>query len=484
MSGGRELAALTGASHRIGAGAELRHEHEPVRHGESFDVGRFGSRRSIRPATRPEHVSYAVADRSRAEEPVLLMTGGSLLVGAVGRTDLLGDEHAVPYAHQMYRSLHDVLLPHEDFVGVYPTHGAGSLCSTGIASTPRSTIGYERRHNALLGPMDVDAFARALLSGQPTFPRYFARMRPTNQAGPRLLGPTIPASRPLGLDEVRAAIEHGALIVDARAPTAWTSAHVPGSVSIPAGSSFGTWLGWVVDPDRPTILVLEHAEDADDLMRQAFRVGHETIVGHVAGGFRTWVEAGLPIESTGRLTVDQLAGALGGDPDEAPFVLDVRQASEYEAGHVHGARHLTAGTLPDELDTLPRDKPIAVMCASGYRSSVAASLLDQAGFETCRGSRTACRRGERRAMSSSTAMKEHRRRPQRARRASESRSRRPGTATSAVPANRYPEYPRHQSRRPPMRGRGFGGTMRFVSSPSRTRLDDVGSGGRRRRRRS
>ena len=116
-------------------------------------------------------------------------------------------------------------------------------------------------------------------------------------------------------------------------------------------------------------------------MRQAFRMGHETIVGHVAGGFRAWVEAGLPIKSTGRLTVDQLAGALGGDPDEAPFVLDVRQASEYEAGHVQGARHLTAGTLPDELETLPRDKPIAVMCASGYRSSVAASLLDQAGFE-------------------------------------------------------------------------------------------------------
>ena len=381
VSGGRELAALTGASHRIGAGAELRHEHEPVRNGESFDVGALRFTALDTPGHTPEHVSYAVADRSRAEEPVLLMTGGSLLVGAVGRTDLLGDEHAVPYAHRMYRSLHDVLLPHEDFVGVYPTHGAGSLCSTGIASTPRSTIGYERRHNALLAPMDVDAFARALLSGQPTFPRYFARMRPTNQAGPRLLGATIPASRPLGLDEVRAAIERGALVVDARAPTAWTSAHVPGSTSIPAGSSFGTWLGWVVDPDRPTILVLEHAEDADDLMRQAFRVGHETILGHVAGGFRTWVEAGLPIESTGRLTVDQLAGALGGDADEAPFVLDVRQASEFEAGHVQGARHLTAGTLPDELETLPRDKPIAVMCASGYRSSVAASLLDQAGFE-------------------------------------------------------------------------------------------------------
>src|SRR5262245_8954299 len=313
VSGGRELAALTRAAHRIGAGAELRYDHQPVRHGETFDLGALRFTALDTPGHTPEHVSYAVADTSRADEPVLVLTGGSLLVGAVGRTDLLGAEHAVPYARDMHHSLHEVLLPHEDFVGVYPTHGAGSLCSTGIASTPHSTIGYERRHNALLRLMDIDAFARALLSGQPTFPRYFARMRPTNQNGPRLLGPVIPASRPVGLDEVRQALDRDALVVDARAPTAWTSGHVPGAVSSPAGPSFGTWLGWVVDADRPTILILDDPDDADDLMRQAFRVGHETIAGHLAGGFRTWVGAGLPVESTGRLTVDDLAGALGGD---------------------------------------------------------------------------------------------------------------------------------------------------------------------------
>ena len=381
VSGGRELAGLTGATHRIGAGAELQYEHRPVRHGETFDVGTLRFTALETPGHTPEHVGYSVADTSRADEPVLLMTGGSLLVGAVGRTDLLGPEHALPYARDMHRSLHEVLLPHEDFVGVYPTHGAGSLCSTGIASTPFSTIGFERRHNPLLGLADVEVFARALLSGQPTFPRYFARMRPANLAGPRLLGPVIPASRPIALEEVRAETDRGALIVDARPPTSWTAGHVPGSVSIPVGSSFGTWLGWVVDADRPTILILEDADDADSLMRQAFRIGHESILGHLAGGFRTWVGAGLPVETTGAMTVDELAGALGGDPEAVPFVLDVRQASEFAAGHVLGARHLTAGSLPDELASLPRDKPIAVMCASGYRSSVAASLLDGAGFE-------------------------------------------------------------------------------------------------------
>jgi len=381
VSGGRELAALTGATHRIGAGAELQYEHRPVRHGETFDVGALRFTALETPGHTPEHVSYSVADTSRADEPVLLMTGGSLLVGAVGRTDLLGAEHAVPYAHAMHRSLHEVLLPHEDFVGVYPTHGAGSLCSTGIASTPFSTIGFERRHNALLAPMDVDTFARALLTGQPTFPRYFARMRPTNRAGPRLLGPVVPASQPMALEQVQAEMDRGALIVDARPPTSWTSGHVPGSVSIPVGASFGTWLGWVVDADRPTILILEDPGDADAVVRQAYRIGHESMLGHLAGGFHTWVGAGLPVETTGAMTVDQLAGALGGDPGEAPFVLDVRQASEFAAGHVLGARHLTAGSLPEELASLPRDKPIAVMCASGYRSSVAASLLDGAGFD-------------------------------------------------------------------------------------------------------
>src|SRR4051794_34215541 len=136
VSGGRELAGLTGATHAIGAGAALAYEHRPVRHGDGFDVGGLRVRALETPGHTPEHVSYAVADTSRADEPVLLFSGGSLLVGAVGRTDLLGEANAVPYAHQLFRSLQDVVMPHADYVGVYPTHGAGSLCSTGIASTP------------------------------------------------------------------------------------------------------------------------------------------------------------------------------------------------------------------------------------------------------------------------------------------------------------------------------------------------------------
>jgi len=381
VSGGRDLAALTGATHVIGAGAALRHEHRGARDKETFDVGSVRFRTLDTPGHTPEHVSYAVADASRAEEPFLLLTGGSLLVGAVGRTDLLGAENAMPYAEAMYRSLHDVLLRHEDSVMVYPTHGAGSLCSTGIASTSWSTIGYERRHDPLLAPMEVDAFARALLTGQPAFPRYFARMREINRTGPRLLGGIVEAIVPLtgaGLDD---ALGRGALVVDARSPKAYATRHIPGSLSIPAGTSFGTWLGWVVDADRPIILLVEEFGELDDLARQALRIGFETIVGHIDGGFEAWRGAGRPVEAGATLGVAALASLLSAGGPDAPFVIDVRQPSEFEAGHVPGSLHIGAGDLPEMLDRFPTDRPIAMICASGYRSSIAASMLRSAGFE-------------------------------------------------------------------------------------------------------
>ena len=267
-------------------------------------------------------------------------------------------------------------------MAVYPTHGAGSLCSTGISSTPWSTIGYERRHNPLLAPMEVDAFARALLAGQPAFPRYFARMRPLNQAGPRLLGGVLPLPRPLEVDKAREALDHGALLIDLRTAAEHAVGHIAGSLSIPSGTSFGTWLGWVVtDPDRPIVLLLRDEADWDDAVRQALRIGFEGIIGYVRGGYLAWAEAGLQTEVGGVMELGDLAARLARGGPDTPLVIDVRQPSEFEAGHLPGALAIGAGDLPDRLDQLPRDRPIATICASGYRSSVAASLLRAAGFE-------------------------------------------------------------------------------------------------------
>jgi hydroxyacylglutathione hydrolase len=380
VSGGRELAALTGATHVIGAGAELAYEHRALRDGETFDVGGLRFTVLDTPGHTPEHVSYAVADTSRAEEPALLFTGGSLLVGAVGRTDLLGADHARAYAADQHRSLHDVLLRHEDSVAVHPTHGAGSLCAAGIAPTPWSTIGYERRNNDYLRHRDAEAFVTALLAGQPAVPSYFARMRPLNQAGATLLGGRVPEPRPLRVDEVDAAVRRDALVVDLRTPAAHAAGHIPGSLSIPAGSSFGTWLGWTVPHDRPLVLVLDDPAAWDDAVRQLLRIGHEPVLGYLRGGLRAWADAGQAVEPGASLTVAQLERTLGGSQVERPLVIDVRQPSEYDAGHVPGSVHIGAGDLPNRLAELPHDRPLVTICASGYRSSVAASLLRQAGF--------------------------------------------------------------------------------------------------------
>jgi hydroxyacylglutathione hydrolase len=386
VSGGRDLAALTGASHVIGAGANLAYEHRPARDGESLRAGRLEFTVLDTPGHTPEHVTYRVADRSRANDPALLLSGGSLLVGAVGRTDLLGADNAIPYAHAMFVTLRDVVFGQPDHVVVLPTHGAGSLCSTGISSTPFSTIGYERAHTprarAAIGPGDVETFARALLAGQPTVPRYFERMRPTNQAGPALLGGRIPDPRPLTLERVDALIAAGALVIDARDPVDHALAHVPGSVSIPRGSSFGTWLGWIVEPDRELVLVLADPADWDDLARQALRIGSETaLVGHLQGGFDRWIESGRTVDANRRLTVHDLAATVANGGTATPLVIDVRQASEYEMGHIPGSVHIAAGSLTERLADLPQDRPIVTICGSGYRASVAASLLRRAGFE-------------------------------------------------------------------------------------------------------
>lgn len=383
VSGGRDLAALTGATHVIGAGAALRYPHRPMAHHETLQLGGVAVTVLDTPGHTPEHVSYLLEPAAVGSAQLgHLLSGGSLLVGAVGRTDLLGAAQAVPYAHAMHHSLHEVILPLGDDVIVHPTHGAGSLCSTGIGSAETTTIGHERRTDPLLAPMDADAFARLLLAGQPAIPDYFARMRPMNQAGPALLGGVVPRPEPADPAEVERRVAAGAIVIDARPASAHVEAHLPGSLSIPLDDSFGTWLGWVVDLDRPVVLVVAAEADLDPLMRQAIRIGHDAVPVWLAGGVEAWRASGRPIESGRRWSPTDLAAALAGSaPGEAPIVIDVRQADEYAAGHVPGAWHINGGSLPSRLADLPRDRVIATTCAAGFRASIAASLLRAAGFE-------------------------------------------------------------------------------------------------------
>ena len=268
-------------------------------------------------------------------------------------------------------------------MAVHPTHGAGSLCSTGIASTPLTTIGFERRYNPLLAPMDVDAFARALLgrpAGHPALLRPDAADEPGRPAAPRRR--VVPQPPPLSPEALEAARRRGC--ARGRRPAAGGPCRVATSRARSRSrstTSFGTWLGWVVDLDRPIVLVVERDDDLDELTRQALRIGHDEIAGHLEGGFERWAASGRPVEASGRRSVDELAAGHGRGPGRRPLrhrrPPGHRVRERPRAGRLAHQRRLAAGPTRRAARATARSRPSA---PAGFRASIAASLLRSAGF--------------------------------------------------------------------------------------------------------
>lgn len=362
ISGSPELAA-DGATFLASAGARLEVPHRPVDAGEILDVAdRLALRAIATPGHTPDHLAYLLLDDG---EPVALFSGGALMVGAVGRTDLLGDEHREDLARDLFRALHTAILTLPDDVAVYPTHGAGSFCSAPASASRTSTIGIERATNPLLGIVDEDRFVDALVAGLGSFPTYFRQLPEINRLGPRLY-PDVPDLASLDLDTVRSHLADGAALVDARPIDAFSRAHALGAISIQHRPVFASWLGWLVDLDRPVVFILDDATDRGDLVRQCLTVGHDAILGELDGGLDAWMGAGLPVAS---IPIVDAAGIDGS-------VLDVRQDTEWTAGHVPDAVHIELGDLASAA--IP-DGPVTVMCGHGERAMTGASLLEAAG---------------------------------------------------------------------------------------------------------
>jgi glyoxylase-like metal-dependent hydrolase (beta-lactamase superfamily II)/rhodanese-related sulfurtransferase len=358
ISGSPELAA-EGATFLASAGAGLEVPHRPVGGGEAVEVAAGVELRAIAtPGHTPDHLAYLlVVDGS----PEALFSGGSLMVGSVGRTDLLGDEHREDLARRLFRALHSEILTLPDDLPVLPTHGAGSFCSAPAGSARTTTIGQERATNPLLAIDDEDRFVESLIAGLGTFPIYFRELPEINRRGPRI-HPELPGLARLDLDTVRAHLEAGARLIDARPIEAFARAHPRGALSIQLRPVFASWLGWLVRREEPVVFVLDESCDRADLVRQCLTVGHEAILGELDGGFETWVGAGLPVASI----------ELVGPTDVAGAVLDVRQDQEWSAGHLPGARHVELGSLV--AHAVPAT-PTTVMCGHGERAMTGASIL-------------------------------------------------------------------------------------------------------------
>ena len=376
VSGAEELRQRTGATVRASTIAALTRPHEAIADGDELHLGSLRFRVLATPGHTPDHVSFAVADLSRSTDDWVLFAGGALLVGTAARPDLLGGpEEAARAAAVAFATLRDRIAPLPDWVELYPTHGAGSLCGSGIGGKRWSTIGYERRHNPALLQPDADAFRRFILTDQPTVPAYWRRMRALNQAGAAPLA-GLGEPRPMTVEAVEHAAGHDAVVVDARDPEVFAAGHIPGSFGIGLGDTFGTWVGSVVPADRELILVLTHDDDVAAALAQLRRAGYDRVAGYLVGGFDAWQASGNDIARLDTRTADDLASQIASG---AVRVLDVREANEWRAGHIAGAIHIPGGALPRRLDDVPDDGPVAVVCAGGYRSTVAASLLERAG---------------------------------------------------------------------------------------------------------
>ena len=376
LSGAKAIVERLGAEHIASAAAGLQFPHHGVREGDQLRLGEMGVHVLFTPGHTPEHVSYVVSDTSRAEEPVLVFTGGDLLVGSVGRPDLLGPRLARELAPQLYDSVFGKLLKLQDYVEVLPTHGAGSFCGKSISSKRTSTIGYERRFSPALQHTTKSDFVNFVLASNPSIPAYYARMRPANQQGPD--GFEAPTPRPLSVAELQHVLGHGAVALDTRSPGAFGSGHVPGAYNVGLGPMLATWVGSLIPYDVPIVLVLERESDWNDVVTALARVGYDTASWYLKGGMAAWQEAGLPLARIEEIDVCELERRRRALDDLT--VLDVRMESEWQSGHISSALHVPLHQLPGRLHELDQTCPTAVICGTGYRSSVAGSVLKQHRF--------------------------------------------------------------------------------------------------------
>jgi hydroxyacylglutathione hydrolase len=377
VSGAREVAAQTGAVIGASAAGDVDFEHRPLVEGDELEIGDLRIGVLATPGHTPEHIAFLLRTNGK---PEALFSGGALMVGGAARTDLLGHEHAVPLARDLYHTLHDKILQLADAVGVYPTHGAGSFCAAPVSNERTTTVGQERLRNALVMAQSEEEFVRLALSGLPSHPVYYPHVRALNQRGPRVLG-GLPVLQPLSAEEVHGYLERGVLVLDVRPPTAFGEAHIPGAYGIRVSTPLVTWAGWLIPFGAPLILVAEGAAERAEAVRQLIRIGLDNLMGYLEGGLEAWVAAGFRTASVPMVTMKELHERLKAGEDLV--VLDVRQDAEWRAGHLPGALHIENGRLPYDdalLAALPKDKPIVVHCAHGNRSMAGISVLRRRGY--------------------------------------------------------------------------------------------------------
>ena len=372
VSGHHELAARTGAAIVIGPGASAAFPHREARDGDRLRLGAIELVALETPGHTPESISWLITENG---SPVKVLTGDTLFIGDVGRPDLAGARGytSQTMASMLYDSLHTKLLALSDEVEVWPAHGAGSACGRNIGKETSSTIGVQRRVNYALRPMTRDEFVAMVTVDLPEAPPYFSRDAEINRAGAPAMG-SLEAPR-LTAAEAAALVDAGAIPLDVRDAEAFGTAHVPGSINIGLGGQFASWCGTLLSFDDRILIIADGEERSREAVVRLARVGLENIAGWVDGGILGWSDDGRPCDGLAQLAPADLFERLGN-----VRVIDVRGPGEFKSGHVPGAVNLPLNQLRSQISKMERQTPTAVICAGGYRSSAAASILARDGF--------------------------------------------------------------------------------------------------------
>ncbi len=369
VTGGLALARQAGAAYVVAASEEVSFERLAVRDNDRLVTGSLTVTAVHTPGHTPGHLAYVLGETGG--DLVAVFTGGSMLYGAVGRTDLISPEQTEPLTRAQYRSVHRLAAELADDVEVYPTHGFGSFCSATPTSGTSSTIGHERQVNVALRSEET-AFVAELIGGLTAYPRYYAHMGPMNRQGPRPAGLTQPV--PADPAELRRRINAGEWIVDLRERRAFARAHLPGTISIELGDPFSTYLGWTIAWGAPLTVIGDRPEQVAEAQLQLTRIGIDQLAAAATGPTQD-------LALGGTMASYRVAdfGALAAEWDQpGKVVLDVRRPDEWQRSHLDGAVHIPFWELERRTAEVPAGE-VWVHCASGFRASIGASILDRAG---------------------------------------------------------------------------------------------------------
>lgn len=379
VSGHRELAERTGAEIVFGEQAHATFPHRAVKDGDELRIGSVRLRILETPGHTPEGICALVDDPTNLDAPMKLLTGDTLFIGDVGRPDLAGSKGftAAEMAGMLYDSLRNKIMPLGDSVEVYPAHGAGSMCGRNISKDTSSTIGAQKQFNYALKPMSKEEFIAMMTNDLPEAPAYFSKDAELNRTG---AGSLAGSSRPPALTaaEVKQRAAQNQIILDVRPAAAYGNGHVPGALNIGLSGQFASWAGSLLDMTTPIVVVAEEADGVDEAVMRLARVGIETVAGYLEGGMYAWDRAGFPVATISQMPVDELGHQLADRRDLQ--LIDVRRPAEFAGGHIEMARHSELAHLAERAGELDRGRPVAVICQSGYRSSIASSILAKHGF--------------------------------------------------------------------------------------------------------